>query len=196
MTDFTDYEGKPASKASIFDDLEAIRINPSEALQPVSEVFTTIPVRKPARHEFFRVCPDQAMSLTVAVFIDKQDRDTTYFVPPSMRNCMLGEDRIATLYHFVTSTGVMGIWPVTLPQDGRVCNWAASKLAAIAESKRGWVRIAGDTNLGAYRIYRALGDLKDATFSSIPINEMLKTAFNGRVIDAENHPIIRRLQGM
>lgn len=196
MSDSNDYKALPAAKPSVFDDLNAVRINPSDMLHEVAEVLATIPVRKPARQEFFRICPDSEMSLTTAVFIDKQDRDTTYFVSPAIRGAMSGEERIATLYHFVTTTGVMGIWPIALPLEGRQCAWTGSKLMAIEEAKRGWVRIVADTNLGAYRIYRAQGALEDAKFSTMSINEMLKIAFNGRVIETEDHPIIHRLRGL
>lgn len=195
--DYTSSAPTPSAAATnIFDDLDAVRINPTDALQSVSEIITTIPVRKPSRHEFFRICPDPTMSLVTGVYIDKQDRDTTYFVAPAMRGALFGEDRIAVLHHFVTREGVSGIWPVTLPGDERQCNWTDSKRIAIERAKQTWVRIAGDMPLGAYRIFEARGEFGDPRFSTMTFSEMLKIAFKGRVIDTEDHPIVKRLLGI
>src|SRR6266487_3590921 len=61
---------------SVFSDLAALRLSEADtaSLTGTREVLSHVPVRKPIRHEFFRVHPDPIMSLTTAVFEDKQER--------------------------------------------------------------------------------------------------------------------------
>jgi hypothetical protein len=62
----------PHAAASVFDDLEALRLSPEDAATVGSrEILSRVPVRKPSRVEFFRVHPDPSMQLTTGVFIDR-----------------------------------------------------------------------------------------------------------------------------
>jgi len=51
-------------------------------------------------------------------------------------------------------------------------------------------------SLGAYRIYRAEGELSDPVWPDRTLSELLEIAFRDRIISTEDHPVIRRLRGL
>src|SRR5215204_7779476 len=102
---------------SIFSDLAALRISPDTTTGGTREILSHVPVRKPNKHDFFRVHPSPEMSLATAIFDDKDEREV-FFVEPSMREALLGETKPVLLVPFITRQGVVGIWPITLPGDG------------------------------------------------------------------------------
>jgi hypothetical protein len=183
------------SPTGIFADLDALRLTTDQAVG-VQEITNTIPVRKPSRQEFFRVHPDETMSLTTMVFEDKDSREF-FFVAPQMRDALLGESRAALLVPAMTRQGVLMIWPILLPNDGsKRDSWSESRLEAVHHGKTGWVRIVADMHLGAYRLFRAEGDLPGPTWPDKALGELLDVAFRDRVIDSLDHPVVRRLRGL
>lgn len=186
-------------KATIFDDLEALRLSPeSVGTVGTKEIMTAVPVRKPNRHEFARVNNDPAMTLTTMVFDDKDDRQA-FLVAPSMWDALAGEGRPATLFTAITRQGIPLIWPLFLPLDGvggAKNAWYESAREAVELAKKRWIRIRADMSLGAYRLFEAQGDLSEPVWPDKTLGELLQIAFGGRVIDSDDHPVVRRLRGL
>jgi hypothetical protein len=187
------------STNDLFSDLQALRISGNGeggGGTGVREHLAHVPVRKPNRHEFFRVHPDTAMSLPTAILEDKDERET-FIVAPGMRDALLGELKPVLLVTFITRQGVIGIWPLALPGEmGRRNDWHETAREAAELAKTYWVRLSADTSLGAYRIHRAGGELSEPTWPPQTLGELLQIAFRDRVIDAETHPFVRRLRGL
>ena len=182
---------------SIFDDIDALRLSPDLAATAGSrEVLTHVPVRKPNRTEFFRVHPDADMALVTGVFIDKEEREV-FFVAPNMRAELAGEMRPVVLVTAITRQSVVFLWPVPLPDEsGRRNAWSETAREAAELAKAAWVRMAADMSLGAYRIYRAEGQLSDPVWSDKTLPELLAIGFKDRVVDREDHPVVKRLRGL
>lgn len=181
----------------IFDDLDAIRRSASEdAGIAVIEVATHHAVRKPRRTEFVKTNPAPEMRIPAHIFIDPEDREGVYFVSPTMLGTMLGEAQRALLLPTISTQGVMFVWPVRLPQDdGRRNDWHATALQAAELSRERWVRVTPDMQLRAYRIFHPEGDIAEPEWPDRSLPEILRLAFRDRVIDREDHAIIRRLRG-
>jgi hypothetical protein len=182
---------------SLFKDLEALKISP-EALSgsgSAREVLTQVPVRKPNRHEFIRTHPDPGMSLATTVYTDKETRET-FLVLPNMRNALLGEAKVVLIVTAITRQHVVILWPLSLPDEtGRSNPWWDSAREACELSKTNWVRLAADMQLGAYRIYKAEGELSEPKWPDKTLQDYLEIGFRGRIIDSENHPVVKRLRG-
>jgi hypothetical protein len=58
-----------------------------------------------------------------------------------------------------------------------------------------WVRVTASMSLGAYEIFEAIGDLPEPVWPDISFEEMLRIAFQDRIVDREGHPLVQRLQG-
>ena len=53
-----------------------------------------------------------------------------------------------------------------------------------------------DTSLGAYRIYKAQGDLSEPSWPEQSFGDLLEIAFRECTIDSEKHLVVRRLRGL
>jgi hypothetical protein len=166
------------------------------SLSGTSEVLTHVPVRKPTRYEFFRTHPDPEMWFDTGIFEDKEEREV-FFVTPAMRNALLGEIKPVTLAVTITRQSVLSLWPLKLPTDEMSYNaWSETAREAAELAKTHWVRMSADMSLGGYRIYKAEGQLSEPVWPDKSLNELLELAFRGRIVDSENHPVIRRLRGL
>src|SRR6516165_7010927 len=98
-----------------FDNLDALRLSQNFAEGvPVKKLLTTVPVRKPNKHDFVRVHPDEAYRLPAAIFELKEDREV-YLVSPAMASERAGEALGAVIYTAINRQGVVFLWPVRLP---------------------------------------------------------------------------------
>jgi hypothetical protein len=182
---------------SVFDNLEAIRLNPDAAATAgTREVLRHVPVRKPNRTEFIRVHPDGDMQIATGVFIDREEREV-FFVVPELRAELAGELKPVLLVTAISRQGVVMLWPVALPDEGGRRNaWAETAREACELAKTAWVRLAPDMSLGAYRIYEAEGQLSGPIWPDKPFPELLKLAFKDRIVDSGDHPVVKRLRGL
>ena len=161
----------------------------------VRKVLTTIPCRKPSRHEFVRVRTGAEWRLETGVFEDKLNREV-YLVDPSLWSGLLGEVYPVCLFCAVTRQNDLLLWPVKLPgPDGKSNSWNDSALAAatLAESK--WVRLAANMPGGIYNVYEAEGALSDPEWPDLAFHEILRLAFKARFIQSLDHPVVKALRG-
>ena len=96
----------------------------------VKKVLTTVPCRKPNRHEFFRVRPGEDWRLETGVFEDKVNREV-YLVKRELLGELMGEVHATCLFLAINRQGDVFLWPAKLPgADGRSNTWNESALAA------------------------------------------------------------------
>lgn len=161
----------------------------------VKKVLTTVPCRKPHRHEFVRVRTGTEWRLETGVFEDKINREV-YLVDPSLWADLLGEVYPVCLFCAVTRQNGVLLWPVKLPgADGKSNSWNESAIAAakLAESK--WVRLAANMSAGMYDVYEAEGELSDPEWPELEFPEILRLAFKARFIQSLDHPAVKALRG-
>lgn len=194
-------EGRPTAEdrlvsADIFDKIDDLRLTPDAAsVAGTIEILSHVPVRKPNRYEFFRTPTDHDMWFGTGVFEDKQERET-FFVTPRMREQLVGEIKPVLLVPTITRQGVLLLWPLKLPVEGQRHNaWMETARDAAELAKTEWVRLAADMGLGGYRIYQAEGKLSEPEWPDRPFPEIMRIAFKDRIVDTENHPVVRRLRG-
>jgi hypothetical protein len=196
------FENKPAVEVrsvpgDIFDDIDALRLSPdAAAVAGTTEILSHVPVRKPSRHEFFRTRPDAESWFDTGVFEDKEEHET-FFVTPRMREALVGEIKPVLLVPTITRQGVLLLWPLKLPVEGQRHNaWTETAREAAELAKTRWVRLASDMLLRGNRIYQAEGELSDPIWPDKPLPELMRIAFKDRIVDTENHPVVRRLRGL
>jgi hypothetical protein len=182
--------------ADIFSDLSALRLSPDEAGQIGSEeVLAHVSVRKPTINEFVRVNPNPAMSLAASIFVDPERE--TYLVAPGARNVLVAGVKAMLLLATVNQRGLFFLWPVALGDgSGRRNAWHETAREASELAKREWVKLVSDMPGGCYRVYRAKGALPNPVFPEKSLEELLRIAFRGRIIDSETHPVVRQALGL
>jgi len=187
----------PIKPQSIFSDLDKLRLSVgSTVFGGTTEILSKVPVRKPQKQEFVRVHPDQRMMLATAIYEDKQEREF-YFVSPNMMSAMLGETTPVILVTAINRQKVSFLWPIKIANDNGNGNaWQDSAQQGCEAAKKTWVRLSADMSLGAYRIWAAQGELSEPEWRPEPLNELLEIAFRGRVIENDDHPVVKRLRGL
>lgn len=161
----------------------------------VKKVLTTVPCRKPNRHEFCRVRAGEDWRLETGVFEDKVAREI-FLVSPALWSELADEVTPVCLFTAVTKQGDVFLWPVKLPgADGRLNPWNQSALAAaqIAETK--WIRVVANMGAGLYDVFQAAGELSGPTWPDLSFQQLLKLCFKDRFIQSPDHPVIRALRG-
>jgi hypothetical protein len=188
---------RSADPTDVFDNLEAIRLTPEESGRVGSkELIVTVPVRKPGRAEFVRVHPDPKWSLATAIYVDQLKE--VYFVAPEARSLFLDGLAPIMLFTAVTQRAIPFLWPVALDEGigGRRNSWNDSAREAPELAKRQWVRVVSDMAAGSYRVYEALGKLPDPVFPDKPLTDLLRIAFRGRIIDNQDHTVVKQMLGI
>lgn len=178
-------------------DLAALRLSQDFASSVgVKRVLTTVPCRKPNRHEFIRVRQGEDWRLETGVFEDKVNREV-FLVARELWPELAGEVYPVCLFLAVNRQGDVFLWPAKLPgSDGRSNMWNESALAAARLSETKWVRVAANMSGGMYDVFEAAGELSDPTWPEVSFSEVLKLCFKDRLIQSVDHPAIRALRGL
>lgn len=161
----------------------------------VKKQLLSIPVRKPDRHWFVRVHPEESHRMVCGIIELREEREV-YVVHQSMVDGLRLEMKVVQLYLAVSRTGTVFLWPIRLPaEDGRILEWHRSAAEAAAMAMDQWVRVVADMSAGAYQVYGARGELPEPTWPDHSFEGIVTIAFKGKIIDSPDHPIVRRLQG-
>jgi len=162
----------------------------------VKKVLTTVPCRKPNRHEFVRVRRGEDWRLETGVFEDKVNRDV-YLVAPPLWSELVGEVVPVCLFLAANRQSDVFLWPCKLPgADGRSNTWNESALAAARVAEAKWVRVSANMAGGMYDVWEAAGELSEPTWPDLSYSQVLKLCFKDRFIQTTDHPVIRALRGL
>lgn len=177
-------------------DLEKLKLPQNYASMAGAEkLVTRIPVRKPNKQEFIRVNPDEKYQITTGVIEEKVERET-YLVDPSMLDELIGEWVPVRIVTAISRQGVLILWPLKLPdENGRSNPWHEAAIEAAGIAETAWIRLAANMSLGAYEVFKAIGDLPKPEWPEISFEEMIKIAFKNYYIDKTDHPLVKRLRG-
>ena len=169
------------------------------AMAAVKPVITSVAVRKPGKHEFVRVRAGTEWQFQTGVFIEKSGlSNEIYLVVPALMSAMLGNVTPTLLVLAMSrQSSVPFLWPLVLASPGgKPCLWheTAIEAAQLAESK--WLKVVSDTIAGLYVPHVAAGNLSEPIWpGDLALNDYLRLAFKGRLIDSINHPCLQRMRG-
>lgn len=174
-------------------DPENLKIDQLGDAIATEKVLLTVPVRKPARSEFFQVNPDPAYSVETVIL--EYDREV-YLIDRALWPSLSAEIKPVKLYTCITRTGTVFLWNVRVPGvDGRGSRWWDTAHEVAEEAKTTWVRCCSNHDLGGYDMVRAVGTLLPPSWPSHRFRDLLELAFKGKLIKNADHHIIKRLQG-
>jgi hypothetical protein len=161
------------------------------------KVLTAVPVRKPRRDEFFRVHPGEEFTIDVLAVERDDDMDReTYIVTPACMDAVAEVARKVRVFTCMNKRGTVFLWPAKLPVEGSAGRrYADTALRIAEEAKTLWVRMWGDRDLGGYAMVRARGNLEEPKWPDKEFRELLRIAFDARIVDRPDHPLIRELNG-
>ena len=191
LTPWTPTPPPPTTETDI--DLARIRLPQDFTGQvAVRKLTTTIPIRKPKPNDFIRVHP-AIEPMRVWTLEDEQE---TFIVTGDVAVTVPNDVVAMELVLTITRQGNILLWPLRiLEKDGRINNWHTSRREAAARAVNAWVRVSSNMHLGAYEVYEALGVIPDPVWPALSMDEIVRIAVKGRVIDSLDHPVLRKLRG-
>lgn len=186
-----------AKPADLFGDLSKLRLSQDFAANlGVKKALLTVPVRKPSKEWFIQTHPDPAYRIETCVLELKEDREV-YLVDPALWSELAGESTFGPRALFTTTNvqGVVFLWPVRLPgTDGKIDDWNRSAIEAASLASGKWCRVSANMSLGAYDVVTS--ELtKVPTWPDVPLSQLLRVGFKGKVIDSLDHPVLKKLRG-
>jgi hypothetical protein len=192
QTELADHIEEPADPF----DPAALRIS-GDAEISTERVLTAVPVRKPKRDEFFRVHTGEDFTMDALVVERDDDLDReVYVVVPRCADAVLEVARRVRLFTCISKRGTVFLWPAKLPgESGSGQRWAETGLKVAKHAETLWVRMYGDRSLGGYTMVKAKGNVEEPKWPDKTFRELLRIAFEGRIIDRPDHPLIRELNG-
>ena len=188
-------DASPAAQLSDEEFLASVRLDQSyaEATLGVRRVLNTVPIRKPAKTDFFRVHSEHMLDCSA---IELKEERETYFVAPALAPLVAEFCEPVRLRLCVTRQAVVFLWPIKLPREERRGDeWRKSAAEAAHLGETRWIRVAADMHLGAYQAFEAVADLGEPKWPDEPWPAIVRIAFRDRYIGAEDHAVIRQLRG-
>jgi len=181
------------STASDFD-LASIALPQNyQDMMDVQTVLTKVSVRKPNKHEWFRIHPSEGYRFATRIL---KFENEFYFVHPTMAP-LLGEDAAPTmLYTAINSHGAVFLFPVKLPgADGTWDDFAQNyqRICKIAMDK--WTLMSWNKHLRQHEVKTADNITRVPAFPDRPFPELVQLAFAGAAITTPEHHVMKHLQG-
>lgn len=194
---------KPATKAAPVEssttssiDLSAVRLSQNfSQMSKTEKLLTHVPVKRPAKHQFFRIHPGEEYRLEAMVI--EMDGDEPYLLHPSVAGLFPDLARPVRLHLYVTRTHAIGLWPVKLPaEDGKTIPWHQSAAEASEIAMERWIRLVANRDMGCYDVIAAEGMIVDPKWPEKSMSELINKAFAQRYVENEEHPLVKELLGM
>jgi hypothetical protein len=186
------------SSTDIFNDLDALRENSKPTVRRRSVLTNVFVVKHPGSGKHFRIHPGEEMSLDATVIFD--DNRNCYFVTPGMRSHpkLIKRLRWVTLYLAVLWPEQQPvIWPVPVQIAGSddFAVWRSYRKAAEL-SKENWMQMTWDEMKRDFTVEPAEDIPHLPQWPKESFSELLKIAFEGRIIDNEDHAYVYILRGL
>ena len=178
---------------------EDLWIDPSKihAAGAVNRPLTTIPIRKPNKHEFFRTHPGEEYWRQVA-FVEFER--VLYLVHPSMVRHLDEDDIFYAIFCLcISKSGELFFWPLKQSKGrGNMWNDSALQIAKMATTK--WVkrrsRLEDGKGGGFYEAEIPIIEFGEPVWPDLTQKQLYDIALKGdRIIDRVDHLVIQKLTG-
>jgi len=192
----TTEDSTPSTPVANGIDLSTVRLSQNfHQMSKTEKLLTHVPVKRPPKHQFIRVHPDESYRLEAMVI--EIDGDETYLLHPSVAGLFPDLARPVRLHLYVTRTHAIGLWPLKLPaEDGKTNPWHSSAAEAAEIAMERWIRLTSNRDMGCYDVIAAEGMIVDPKWPEKTMSELINKAFAQRYVDSEDHPLVKELLGM
>jgi hypothetical protein len=164
-----------------------------EATTDVTKVVTAVALGKPHRHTFFRIHPERRECFRI---LEMKNPTEFYLVDTEAVPELVDEATIRLLVPGITRDGNIFIWPLRIQTSEKpLDSWSRSALAAMQLARISWIRLPSNMRAGAYDTFTPKVPLPDPEWPETTLLELMEKAFDGRVIDTPDHPVVKALNG-
>jgi len=178
--------------------LDRLRMAPLDDIA-TEHVMLAVPVRRPGRQEWFRVHRDPSYVID-CLLLERKDGEgmvrERYWVDVDLYNLLLEEATRIRLFTCISTQGTVFLWPCKLPTgDNAGKRWAETRLVVAEAAKESWARLVGNQQAAGYDFKRPESDLGEPKWPSKTFEDLIRLAFDGKMIDSPDHPAVRELRG-
>ena len=152
----------------------------------------------PRPREYFRSHPDPAYRRDVELFERKSKETEMYIIHRKVAHLFEDELISVRLILSVNKVGSPFLCPIRIwgDENERLSRLFTSAMKVVRESETCWVRRHYNQDQGGYEGKRAKGDhLGEPEWPSSTFDELFRIAFDGKLIDNDQHPVIKELHG-
>jgi len=176
-------------KSSPFDDIEALRQSNKAAFGGEKEGPVVVTLGKPKKEIYVTFHNDDAFILPAYVWSETDDSRVMYYIANHLWDLedLQGGLRAVILVPWLGSDGSLGIWAVPGSRHD-------SGQEVLSVGRKGWVRMQTDANERRYRHFLPEKPVPHRDWPDLGFGDMLKRAFGSRVVDSEDHELIRKLR--
>jgi hypothetical protein len=177
-------------------DIASLRI-PSNfgASLGVKKILNLVPVGKPTATQFFRTHPSEDMQFNAMLLAPKGTQET-YLMSQYVAGQLSELIKPVTLVLVIDRQSNLRLVPVPFPgPDGQRNPWHQSLLDALTLAQTSWLRINANMSGGGYDVFQAMGQLPEPEWPNHTMDEIIKIAFRGRIINDLEHPVVQGLFG-
>lgn len=183
-----------ANSVSSFIDQFAVKT--SEVVAPSRrEVLHSIDLGRPRPKTYFRVHSGEDYSVEVMVL---EFGGEQYLVSKSIQEELANELTKKKLFLWITQVGNLGVWPIKVSKSGNskewVDTWNRSALKAAKIAMGAWTSIRSNQSSKQYDIVQASWDL-EPKFPSVDFGQLLMLAFDNRILETTEHPVVKEVLG-
>ena len=165
---------------------------------PVAQkVLLHVPVRKPSKQQFVRVCRKESGQFECAI-LKLEDDDRPYLVLPEIAHMIISDIKKVTLKLTMDRQGNVLLWPIpTRPVEGNDNIWNETQRDAAKLAEKKWIRLTSNRDLGCYEATEAKGEYPEPVWPELSMDEILKIAFgSAHVLMDYEHPALQKLWGL
>ena len=161
---------------------------------PVGKRLQTIyPLERP-KGKFLRVHPSSDYRQMGVLTYRDEDSGETYYVSPDLDipDSYGIPVKVTDLFAAVTHDGTYFVWPVNRSET----SWYRSSRKAVQQCSRSWFKVVSKKGPNIYDLYTSEFPIPEPDWSGLPqFDEMLELAFDGRMIETLDHPVLMRARG-
>lgn len=161
-----------------------------------TKALVNVPVRKPSREAFVRTSSDPS-TWQLAGLIEMKEQNRIYFVLPELAATLRDEGEstftLAKLVLTVDKRGTPFLWPLKV--SNRDSDWNDSAARGAEMAKDQWVRVTANMQAQAYDVAVAANQETVPAWPKESYADILRIAFQNRIIDSREHPVLKELNG-
>ena len=161
----------------------------------VKQTLNNVPVRKPGKQSFIYLPPGEQWTTTVSALVTEEDRAYYLLTPEVAANEDPELIKIVRLGTYIERSGVVALWPVNLSREGRSNPWIDSVLDIVTNMTGRWLNVRASQAHGAYLVCEPAMVFPEPPMPAYNLARLVTVAFKGKIIDSNNHIILKRLRG-
>ena len=187
-------EGKKKEKT----DFSKFRLPTNSLGSPVAhKVLLRVPVSKPSKQQYVRVCSDENYHFECAI-LKLEDDDRPYLISHNIASAVAQDIKQVILKLGIDRQGNIFLWPIPpTPEDASENTWNQSQRQVAEMAETSWIRLTSNRALGCYEPMVAQGEIPEPTWPDHTLEEILEIAFGSTHLIADReHPALLKLWGL